>query len=84
MKKIIHLAFILLVTVTVNAQRKVEKSVKVSKNQELFVHFKFAQNIEVKQCFFELDFLCKIDLLIKDDKTIMTILPETTGNKIKS
>ena len=49
MKKIIHLAFILLVTVTVNAQRKVEKSVKVSKNQELFVHFKFAQNIEVKQ-----------------------------------
>ena len=49
MKKIINLALILLVTITVNAQRKVEKSVKVSKNQELFVHFKFAQNIEVKQ-----------------------------------
>jgi hypothetical protein len=49
MKKIINLVFILLITVSVNAQRKVEKSVKVSKNQELFVHFKFAQNIEVKQ-----------------------------------
>ena len=49
MKKIINLVCILLVTITVNAQRKVEKSVKVSKNQELFVHFKFANNIEVKQ-----------------------------------
>ncbi len=49
MKKFINLALILLVTITVNAQRKVEKSVKVSKNQELYVHFKFANNIEVKQ-----------------------------------
>ena len=49
MKKIIFLAFTLLVTVTLNAQRKVEKSVPVSKNQELFVHFKFAQNIVIKQ-----------------------------------
>ena len=49
MKKIINLAFILLVSVTINAQRKVEKSVKVSNNQELFVHFKFANNIVVKQ-----------------------------------
>ena len=49
MKKIINLVCVLLVTITVNAQRKVDKSVKVSKNQELFVHFKFAQNIEVKQ-----------------------------------
>ena len=49
MKKIINLAIALLVTVTINAQRKVEKSERVSKNQEVFVHFKFAQNIEVKQ-----------------------------------
>ena len=49
MKKFINLALILLVTITVNAQRNVEKSVKVSKNQELYVHFKFANNIEVKQ-----------------------------------
>ncbi len=49
MKKIIQFAFILLVSITVNAQRKVEKSVRVSNNQELFVHFKFAQKIEVKQ-----------------------------------
>jgi hypothetical protein len=49
MKKIINLVCILLVTITVNAQRNVDKSVKVSKNQELFVHFKFAQNIEIKQ-----------------------------------
>jgi hypothetical protein len=49
MKKIIATTFILLATLTINAQRKVEKSVKVSKNQELFVHFKFAKNIEVKQ-----------------------------------
>jgi hypothetical protein len=49
MKKIINLVFILLVAITVNAQRKVEKFVKISKNQELFVDFKFAQNIEVKQ-----------------------------------
>jgi len=49
MKKILATAFILLATLTINAQRKVEKSLKVSKNQELFVHFKFAQNIEVKQ-----------------------------------
>lgn len=49
MKNIINLVCILLVTITVNAQRKVEKSVKVSKNQELYVHFKFANNIEVKQ-----------------------------------
>ena len=49
MKKIINLVCILLVTITVNAQRKVDKSVKVSKNKELFVHFKFAQNIEIKQ-----------------------------------
>lgn len=49
MKKIINLAIALLVTVTINAQRKVEKSERVSKNQEIFVHFKFANNIEVKQ-----------------------------------
>ena len=49
MKKIINLICILLVTVTINPQRNVEKSVKVSKNQELYVHFKFANNIEVKQ-----------------------------------
>ncbi len=49
MKKIINLICILLVTITVNAQRNVEKSVKVSKKQELYVHFKFANNIEVKQ-----------------------------------
>lgn len=49
MKKIIILAFTLLVTITINAQRKVEKTVPVSKNQELFVHFKFAKNIVIKQ-----------------------------------
>ena len=49
MKKIILLAFTLLVTITINAQRKVEKTVPVSKNQELFVHFKFAKNIVIKQ-----------------------------------
>ena len=49
MKKIINLVIALLVTVTINAQRKVEKSERISKNQEVFVHFKFAQNIEVKQ-----------------------------------
>ena len=49
MRKIINLAIALLVTVTISAQRKVEKSERVSKNQEVFVHFKFAQNIVVKQ-----------------------------------
>ncbi len=49
MKKFINLVCILLVTVTINAQRNVEKSVNVSKNQVLFVHFKFANNIEVRQ-----------------------------------
>lgn len=49
MKKIINLIFILLVAVNVNAQRKVEKSIIVSKNKEIFVNFKFAQNIDVKQ-----------------------------------
>ena len=49
MKKAIILAFTLLVTLTLNAQRKVEKTVPVSTNQELFVHFKFAKNIVVKQ-----------------------------------
>ena len=49
MKKIINLVIALLVTVTISAQRKVEKSERVSKNQEVFVHFKFAQNIIVKQ-----------------------------------
>lgn len=49
MKKIITAILILLVTITVNAQRKVDKSVSVSSNQELFVHVKFAKNIEVKQ-----------------------------------
>mgnify|MGYP000064789768 CR=1 FL=1 len=49
MKKILATAIILVVTLTMNAQRKVEKSLKVSKNQELYVHFKFASNIEVKQ-----------------------------------
>ncbi len=49
MKNIINLAIALLVTVTINAQKKVEKTERVSKNQEVFVHFKFAQNIEVKQ-----------------------------------
>ena len=49
MKKIINLVIALLVTVTISAQRKVEKSERVSKNQEVFVHFKFAQNIVVKQ-----------------------------------
>lgn len=49
MKKIIATVLILFATLTINAQRKVEKSISVSKNQELFVHFKFAQNIEVKQ-----------------------------------
>jgi len=49
MKKIIATAIILVVTITMNAQRKVEKSVNVSKTQALFVNFKFANNIEVKQ-----------------------------------
>lgn len=49
MKKIINLVFILLVAINVNAQRKVEKSVNVSKNKEVFINFKFAHNIEVKQ-----------------------------------
>ena len=49
MKKIITLALIVLTSISINAQRKVEKSVNVSKNQDLFVHFKFANNIEIKQ-----------------------------------
>lgn len=49
MKKILSIAIILLVTLTVSAQRKVEKSISVSKGQELFMHVKFAKNIVVKQ-----------------------------------
>ncbi|MBL4905408.1 MAG: hypothetical protein JKZ00_05245 [Flavobacteriaceae bacterium] len=49
MKKIITTAFILLVAITVNAQRNVEKSVRVSNGQSIFVNFKFAHSITVKQ-----------------------------------
>ena len=49
MKKIITTVFIVLVALTANAQRNVEKSVRVSNGQDLFIHFKFAHSITVKQ-----------------------------------
>lgn len=49
MKKLASTILILLVVFTVQAQKKVEKSVNVSKNENLFLHVKFAHNIEVKQ-----------------------------------
>ena len=48
MKNII-LAFALIITTSINAQRKIEKSVAVTNNQDVFLHFKFAQNIKIIQ-----------------------------------
>ena len=48
MKNIIVL-FVLMIAIPLSAQRQVETSVAVNKNQDVFLHFKFAQNIKVEQ-----------------------------------
>jgi len=48
MKNIIT-AIVLMFTVTITAQRQVEKSMIVSNGQDIFLNFKFAKNIKVEQ-----------------------------------
>ena len=48
MKNII-IVLALIVAIPLSAQRQVETSVAVNKNQDVFLHFKFAQNIKIEQ-----------------------------------
>ncbi len=48
MKKLIVL-IALGIALPIQAQRQVEKAVSISDNQEVFLHFKFAENIKIEQ-----------------------------------
>ena len=49
MKKQITILLALFIVFSINAQRNIEKTVSISKNQELFVNFKFASTIKIEQ-----------------------------------
>jgi len=84
MKKIINLAIILLVSITVNAQRNVEKSVNISKNQSLYVHFKFASNIEVKQWNqHKIEVKATVNLNNGEGDKHFSLKTSKTGNQVK-
>jgi len=48
MKNVI-IAMVLMFTVSITAQRQVEKSMSVSNGQDIFLNFKFAENIKIEQ-----------------------------------
>jgi hypothetical protein len=67
-------------TVSVAAQRQVEKSMTVSGNQDIFLNFKFAENITIKQ-WDKSEVLVKVNVNIDDGEgnDFFSLETETSG-----
>jgi hypothetical protein len=83
MKNII-IAIVLMFSVSITAQRQVEKSMTVSSGQDIFLNFKFAENIKIEQ-WNKNEVLAKVSVNIDDGEgdEFFSLETETIGETVE-
>lgn len=78
------IGIILMFTVTITAQRQVEKSMTISSGQDLFLNFKFAENIKIEQ-WNKNEVLAKVSVNIDDGEgnEFFSLETETSGETVE-